>query len=98
VITAGDDSVVPSETQEALWQALGAPPRFVWDAGHFELFWRSESTIVPVARRLADEVGGRSRAVDVLFKRVIEEMSQEEADALREGAAAEQGPPAESAP
>ena len=98
VITAGDDAVVPSETQEALWQALGAPPRFVWDAGHFELFWRSESTIVPVARRLADEVGGRSRAVDVLYKRVIEEMSQEEADALRKGAAAVQGPSAESAP
>jgi hypothetical protein len=81
VITAADDGIVPTSTQEALWTTLGEPPRFLWDGGHFELFWRSESTIVPVARRIADSVGDRSRAAAVLYRRVLEVVTPEEAEA-----------------
>lgn len=84
VITAADDGIVPTATQEALWSTLGQPPRFLWDGGHFELFWRSESTIVPVARRIADSVGDRSRAAAVLYRRVLEVMTPEEAEAARQ--------------
>ena len=83
VITAADDGIVPTATQEALWSTLGEPPRFLWDGGHFELFWRSESTIVPVARRIADSVGDRSRAAAVLYRRVLEVVTPEEAEAAR---------------
>ena len=83
VITAADDGIVPTETQEALWRTLGEPPRFLWNGGHFELFWRSESTIVPVARRIADSVGDRSRAAEVLYRRVLEVITPEEAEAER---------------
>lgn len=84
VITAADDGIVPTSTQEALWTTLGEPPRFLWDGGHFELFWRSESTIVPVARRIADSVGDRSRAAEVLYRRVLEVVTPEEDEAARQ--------------
>ena len=41
----------------------------------------SESTIVPVARRIADSVGDRSRAAAVLYRRVLEVVTPEEAEA-----------------
>ncbi len=68
VVTAEADAIVPARTQEALWKALGEPPRFVWSGGHLGLFMSAHSTIVPVARQLAGMLGERSRAVDVLFR------------------------------
>jgi len=70
VITAERDAVVPIATQEALWCALGEPPRFRWDAGHLELFVRGRDTIAPVVRQVADAVGDRARAAERLYRRV----------------------------
>jgi pimeloyl-ACP methyl ester carboxylesterase len=83
IITAADDDVVPSATQEALWRAMGEPPRYTWDAGHFELFWRAEETVVPVVRAIAELVGDRSRAVEVLYNRTSERITAEEAERRR---------------
>jgi hypothetical protein len=80
VITAADDNIVPSATQDALWRAMGEPPRYMWDAGHFELFWRADETVVPVVRAIADLVGDRSRAVEQLYNRVEKPITAEEAE------------------
>jgi hypothetical protein len=72
VVTASADAIVPAETQQALWSALGEPPRFVWEGGHLELFGFGDRTIVPIVRRLAELVGGRSRAAEVLYRIDVE--------------------------
>ena len=68
VVTAANDGIVPTVTQEALWNALGCPPRFVWDGGHLDLFGVGRSSLVEVARQVSEMVGERSRAAEVLFR------------------------------
>ena len=48
VITADDDLIVPSARQEALWHALGEPPRYRWSGGHLDLFLAADRSIWPV--------------------------------------------------
>ena len=72
LVTASNDAVVPTATQESLWRALGEPPRFVWEGGHLELFGSGDRTIVPIARRLTEMVGERSRAAEVLYRLEVE--------------------------
>lgn len=53
-VTAAIDVIVPIATQEALWVALGEPPRYRFDGGHLELFVFARWNILPVVRAVAD--------------------------------------------
>jgi len=44
---------VPTPSQEALWMALGQPPRYRFDGGHLELFLFAEWNILPAVREVA---------------------------------------------
>lgn len=68
VVNATSDLIVPTAAQEALWDALGRPPRFLWEGGHLDLFRSGRSSIVEIARRMSETVGERSRAVEVLYR------------------------------
>ena len=52
-VTAGMDLIVPVREQEALWSALGEPPRYRFDGGHLELFVFAEWNILPAIREVA---------------------------------------------
>lgn len=52
-VTAAIDLIVPTDTQEALWTALGEPPRYRFDGGHLELFTFAEWNILPAVRAVA---------------------------------------------
>ena len=67
-VGAEADAIVPVPTQEALWQALGEPPRYRWSGGHLGLFMRGRETIAPILRAVAEEVSGRSRAAEAVFE------------------------------
>lgn len=58
-VTAEIDRIVPAASQEALWRALGEPPRFRFDGGHLELFVFARWNILPVVREVAAKVGAR---------------------------------------
>jgi len=71
-VGAEADAIVPVPTQEALWQALGEPPRYLWSGGHLGLFLRGRETIAPILRAVAAEVAGRSRAAEAVFEALPE--------------------------
>ncbi|MEY2714300.1 MAG: hypothetical protein RIT24_643 [Planctomycetota bacterium] len=52
-VTAAIDLIVPVRAQEALWTALGEPPRYRFDGGHLELFVFAEWNILPAIRDVA---------------------------------------------
>ncbi len=52
-VTAAIDIIVPTPSQEALWMALGQPPRYRFDGGHLELFLFAEWNILPAVREVA---------------------------------------------
>ena len=52
-VTADIDIIVPTPAQEALWAALGQPPRYRFDGGHLELFVFAEWNIMPAVREVA---------------------------------------------
>jgi hypothetical protein len=52
-VTADIDVIVPTPAQEALWSALGRPPRYRFDGGHLELFVFAEWNIMPAVREVA---------------------------------------------
>ena len=56
-VAAEIDRIVPAESQEALWRALGEPPRFRFDGGHLELFVFAEWNILPAIRDMAARAG-----------------------------------------
>ena len=56
-VTAGIDLIVPVRSQEALWTALGEPPRYRFDGGHLELFVFAEWNILPAIRDMAARAG-----------------------------------------
>lgn len=56
-VTAEIDRIVPAESQEALWRALGEPPRYRFDGGHLELFLFARWNILPVVREVATKAG-----------------------------------------
>lgn len=56
-VTAGIDHIVPVRSQEALWTALGEPPRYRFDGGHLELFVFAEWNILPAIRDMAARAG-----------------------------------------
>ena len=56
-VTAEIDRIVPAESQDALWRALGEPPRYRFDGGHLELFLFARWNILPVVRAVATKVG-----------------------------------------
>jgi hypothetical protein len=58
-VTAEIDRIVPAGSQEALWRALGEPPRFRFDGGHLELFVFARWNILPVVREVAAKAGAR---------------------------------------
>ena len=62
VISAERDLIVPSATQEALWIALGKPPRFVYEGGHLALFVDAFGSIVPVLRETAELIAKNHQA------------------------------------
>ncbi|MFM7050948.1 MAG: hypothetical protein ACKOYN_02280 [Planctomycetota bacterium] len=66
VLTARIDFIVPTACQESLRQALGKPPRFVFERGHIELFTMGGAHVMPVVRELAARVGDRSMAAAAL--------------------------------
>jgi len=49
--------IVPVQAQEALWSALGEPPRYRFDGGHLELFVFAELNILPAIRAVAARAG-----------------------------------------
>lgn len=67
VLTADSDLVVPSATQEMLWNALGQPPRYLYEGGHESLMRSTWWTIDPMLRKVANkvkEVHASSRKID----------------------------------
>ena len=71
VLSATNDKIVPSATQDALWEALGKPPRYTYDGGHLSLFSGAFFTIVPVIREVANTIGTRGVAANALFEMVL---------------------------
>lgn len=69
VMTADLDFIVPSARQDALWSALGEPPRFVFERGHLELFVFGRWNIVPTVRAIAAQAEGRPPAAAALAAR-----------------------------
>jgi pimeloyl-ACP methyl ester carboxylesterase len=66
-ISAEEDLIVPTSTQNALWHALGEPPRYRWTGGHLSLFSLSPWTIVPALREVVDAIGPATTAYDRVF-------------------------------
>ena len=71
VLSATNDKIVPSATQDALWEALGKPPRYTYDGGHLSLFSGALFTIVPVMCEVANTIGTRGVAANALFEMVL---------------------------
>ena len=76
VLTADSDLVVPSATQQMLWEALGQPPRYLYEGGHESLMKSTWWTIDPMLREVAKkvkEVHASSRKIDAAVPTVSAE-------------------------
>jgi hypothetical protein len=56
LVTADEDTIVPAALQDALWRALGEPPRYRWSGGHLELFLRADVSVMPVVRDIVRRI------------------------------------------
>ena len=80
LLTARDDIIVPAQTQDALWMALGQPPRYIYDGGHISLFVGAPITVVPVIREIAEKVGTKGVAANALFAMALAPKIESAAD------------------